>query len=496
MSAIHSISAFALSASLIVSTPLAAQKTAIPSHPSSLTYPALHWKIPLGSPYRDTLTNGLNLFIAEDRTLPLVSITGYIKTGTVLDPAGKEGLGSMATSLMRTGGTQQWKADTLDALIERLALSISFSLSRTQLSFQASFLSQFTDTALTILSQMLFKPAFEKNKIEQARAIVQQNIRHRFDNPEPILSTAYSKTMFPGQANSRIPTEASVAAITHDDIVHFWKSYVKTNAMLVAVSGNFNRDSMAVRLESLFPKTGNDTASVTFPAISTQPSVRCLIVHKPITQAYVRMGLPLFMRPHPDYYAVSIMNLVLGGAGFTSRLGTRIRSDEGLTYNIDSEAESSYFLPGTFNIDFFTKFSTLNQAITSTLEEVTKLREGGVTDGELADSKKILIDALPSSFRSPEDIVSTYAWSEYYGREPELYVKYPAAINALTKSDIAAVAQKYLKPDDFTFVVVGDTTELFKPDSGGAVFLKTLSPRMVVTPEAIPGLFGVEVKKR
>jgi zinc protease len=460
----------------------------LPGHPTKISFSALNWKIPLGTPYRQTLTNGLRLYIAEDRSLPLVSISGYIKTGAILDPVGKEGIGSLTASLLRTGGTADCKADSLDALIEQLALSISFSLSQTQLNFEVSCLSQYADTALWILSQMLFHPTFEKAKVEQARQILEQNIRHRFDNPEPILRIAYQKTMFPAEANSRIATEASVKAITRDNIAAHWKSIGVTGNILMSIAGDFNKEAMIARLEALFPKS-TAAAVPEFPNVQTKPATKCLIVHKQTTQAYVRLGLPLFMRPHPDYYAVSLLNMVLGGVGFTSRLVSKIRSDEGLTYDIDSEAESVYFIPGTWHISFFTKHASLDRALALIDAEVKKIRQDGITDEELSTTKKVLIDALPSSFRSPDDIVSTYAWSEYYGREPDLYVKYPQAINALTKEDIARVAQKYLDPDSFTYVVVGDTAAMFAPESTGVSRLKSLAPQKIIVPESLPALF-------
>jgi predicted Zn-dependent peptidase len=476
---------------VLVGMPLATPTMAqIPPSPAKITYPPLKWKIPVGAPYRKTLANGLNLYIAEDHAFPLVNVSGYVRGGTLLDPAGKEGLGSLATSLLKTGGTKQIHADSLDALLERLALNVSFSISATQISFSASFLPQFTDTALALLSQMLFQPAFEKSKLEQSRTIFIQNIRHRFDNPEPVLSAAYNDAMYPGQAISRLATENSVKAISREDLIAYHARYFKSGAMLLAVSGDMQTDSMSRKLAALFPKANPaDSAAVKFPTIAIQPPVKSLVVHKPTSQAYVRMGLPLFARPNPDYYAVSLLNLILGGNGFSSRLGSKIRSDEGLTYSIDSDAESVYFYPGTFNISFFTKNESLNQALTMILAEVKKMREQGVTDDELSGAKKVLIDGLPSSFRSPDDIVSTYAWNEYYGRSPDIFVKYPDEINALTKKDLAAVAQKYLTPDAFTYVVVGDTSQLFKTAGGDELSLKKLTPDTVTAPTALPGLF-------
>jgi zinc protease len=213
-----------------------------------------------------------------------------------------------------------------------------------------------------------------------------------------------------------------------------------------------------------------------------------LIVNKKISQSYVQFGLPLFKRPNPDYYAVSVLNMILGGESFTSRLGTKIRSDEGLTYSIYSNAESNFFYPGTFFIEFFTKSETTCRAIALSLAEVQRLKTSGITSEELEHAKRILIDGFPSMFRSPQNIVENYADNEYLKRAPDHFATYPDKINALTKSDVQAMAQKYLDPSAFTYVVVGDTSAIFKSDTIQGFSLRKLAPIKFITQDSLPSL--------
>ncbi len=476
----------ALFAAALAAPGVCASRDKPPAHPAMLAYPPLSWEIPTGAPYRQTLTNGLKAYIAEDHSLPLVTIVGYVRCGTVSDPPGKEQLGDLTFSLMRSGGTQRYCADTLDALIERLAINASFSLAQTQGQFKASFLSEFSDTALSILEQMLFHPAFEQARLDQQRGIAIETIRHRFDDPGPTLSAAYYKTMYPHGANSRLASEKGVAAITRDDIAAYHASVMKTENILLGVSGDFDKNTMIQRLQTMFPMTDKKARAQPFPSVEISPGLKCLVVHKPISQAYVRMGLPMFARPHPDYYPMSVLNLILGGSSFISRLGSTVRSDRGLTYSIYSDAESNYIFPATLYVQFFTKHESVHQAIALCLSEIAKLVDTGVTDEELADAKKILVDALPSMFRSADDIVDTYAWNEYYGRSDDHFVVYPGKINAITKRDIARVAHTYLDTSRFTYVVVGDTAELFAQEESGGFALKKLSPRKVITSQLVP----------
>jgi zinc protease len=228
----------------------------------------------------------------------------------------------------------------------------------------------------------------------------------------------------------------------------------------------FDRDSMTGQIEKLLNANRDAKPGTKFPSVKLSNTHKCLLVHKPLSQAYVRLGLPLFKRPHPDYYAMSVLNVILGGGGFTSRLGTKIRSDEGLTYSIYSHAESNYTFDGTFFIDFFTGNSSFAKAVDLTLKEINNIVSNGVTDKEIDHAKSSLTGDLPSMFRSSFDIVSTYAWNEYYGRSENHYKEYEKKINAITKKDLISVAQKYLNVDNITFTVVGDTTALLKQKSG------------------------------
>jgi predicted Zn-dependent peptidase len=458
-----------------------------PSHPSKLTYDSLVWQAPLGAPYRTTLSNGLRTYIAEDHTLPMVEIVGEVRGGTIFDPKGKEGLGGLAVGLMRTGGTKKYPADSLDALLDRLAIRLSLGQQQSVIEFRMAFLSDYTDTALGILEQVLFHPAFEQAKVVKEKTLAIEDIRHRFDNPEPVLGAASTKAMYPSQANSRLPTEKSVTGIVRTDLVDFHKRAFRTANIILAVSGDLRKDTVASRLSAIFPKATAPAESLVTD-IKPRPAERLLIVQRTTTQAYVRMGLPLFKRPNPDYYAVTVLNLILGDGGFTSRLTTRVRSDEGLTYSIHSNAESNYAFPGLLTITFFTKTATTSRAIELCLEEVRKLLKDGITDKELSDAKATLIDGFPSSFRNVGDVVEKYAWNEYYARPDSIFVKYPAEIRRLTRDDVLRVAKKYLKPDSLTYVVVGDTAGIFAADTLKAFSLRALAPRKVITTDGVVGL--------
>jgi predicted Zn-dependent peptidase len=462
---------------LIVSSNLWAK---LPDSPAKIAYQPLGWKVPLGAPYRQVLDNGLVAYIAEDHSLPYFKLSGYVRYGSICDPAGKEGISSLMATLMRTGGTQAYQSDTLDFLIDQYALRISVSVSETQANFSFACLSEFADTGLVILSQILFHPSFEDKKIKKQTSIFLESIAHQFDNPDPILDAAYEKAMYPNAQNSRLATAKSVARITKKDIIGLYKNIFKTENMIIAVSGNFSKKTMQQKLCSLFPKAGTAAVDPLFPTISIKPLAKSVIVNRPITQSYIRMGLPLFKRPNDDFYAVQVLNLILGGEGFTSRLGSKVRSDEGLAYVIYSSAGSNYVFPATFFIEFHTKNETASRAMSLSFSEVSRVRTSGITDEELAHAKKVLVDALPSMFRTVDDIVDNYADNEFLKRPPDHFATYPDKINALTKTDLMNVAKKYFDPAAIIYTVVGDTSVIFKNDTISGFSFRSQKPFVAV----------------
>jgi zinc protease len=480
--------AAASAALLLASSAATARKERVPPHPSKLQFEPLTWEVPSGEPYRHVLGDSLVAYIAQDRALPRVVVVGHVRYGSLSEPSGKEGLTSLLCAMMRSGGVKGIPADTLDMLLDLHAISVRLVPSDSRIEFGASFLSEYTDTAMALLTKMLFTPAFEPARMEKERAALAESIRHRFDDPGPTLSVAYSKAMYPGTALSRMATLQTVANLSREDLLEVHRRAFSRRSIIVGASGDFDSDSMLALVDRLFPRDTASGQAVVFPEVSINPANRLVLVPKKTTQAYVRMSLPMFQRPHPDYYACSVLNHVLGGGSFSSRLNASVRSDAGLTYSIYSSVVSSYVYPGTFFVNFFTKTESTVEAMRLVVKEIEKIRAEGVTAEELESAKKVLVDGLPSMFRSKEDIVEHYTWNEYYGRDIDTYRNYPDSIAAITANDVLSAATRYLHPDSLTYVVVADTAALSRADTMDGFSLKTLAPALVVPPDSLQNL--------
>ncbi len=463
-------------------------KRDIPTHPSRIDFEQHQWRVPSGEPYRNVLNNGLRAYIAIDSTLPLVEIEGYINHSPLNDPQGKQGLGALMSRLLRLGGTEQMRGDSINELLATKAIQLSFSQSESHITFNGSFLSEYLDTALTIIEQLFFYPAFDQQILNREKNIMKEAVRHRFVNPPPTLSAAYRKQLFGNSNASRLTTIASLDNIDREDLVKLHKSVFTTDNIVISVAGNFTEQTVKSRLETIFPVTENARQIVPFEEIISAPSIDALIVHRPINQAYVRMGLPMFRRPHPDYYTASLLNMIIGGGGFTSRLGTKIRSDAGLTYSIHSRMESNYLYPGTFYIEFNTRTETLPLAISLIKSEVERFKEEGVTEDELANGKTALLSQLPSMFRSPGNTTATYAWNEFYGRSADHFLLYPNEIATISVEDVNRVAAQYLDPSAFTYTIVADTSRLNRLDTSKGFDWREIENRRIISTDEIERL--------
>ena len=185
--------------------------------PDQISYPALEFRMPQAE--RIELQNGMTLFYLEDRELPLVSISAVLRTGTLYDPPGKEGVAELTAYLMRTGGTAKLQSDRLDQRLDALAASPSFSMSLDSASVHFSFLKSDLDACLDLLSQMMMHPAFEEKKLQLALALKAEDLRRIMDNPQRLAFREFNRLLYPDDPRGRYMTSTSLKNISRDDLL-------------------------------------------------------------------------------------------------------------------------------------------------------------------------------------------------------------------------------------------------------------------------------------
>jgi zinc protease len=470
-----------LVATLVVAVgplPAAAQQSAIPASPELLHFEPISFEPPRAADYRVVLANGMVVFLAEDRTLPLVNVSLTLRVGSYLEPAGKEGLAGFTGSQMRRGGTARLTAEALDERLDFLAANVSTGIGDTSGGASLNCLADNLDESLALLVEILREPRFQEDRLELAREQALQEMKKRNDDSADIEAREWGYLLY-GESHftNRNPTAASVTGITRDDLVAFHSKWVHPGNMVAAVSGSFDRASMLAKLEAAFAEWPTPRPEVPAVPGAIDPAPAGLYrIQKDVNQGRVSIGLPTVKRDSPDIYALEVMNEILGGSGFTSRITRTVRSNEGLAYSAGSGISFGVYYPGRFRAAFQSKSRSVAYATELVLGEIRKMREAPVTDEELDTIKKSLIETFPSSFASKAQAMAIFAGDEFTGRDPAFWTTYRDRIRALAAADVERVAREHLVPERFVILAVGNQPEIDQGDPEHPVTLASLAP--------------------
>jgi zinc protease len=471
----------ALLLSLLPAAPAAAQ--AIPDHPDKLVFQPIAYEPPAAKDYRVVLGNGMVVYIAEDRALPLVNIALTVRVGSWLEPAGKEGLAGFTGSQMRRGGTKSLTAEELDERLDFLAAHVGSGIGPTSGSATLNCLSDNLDEALRLFVEMLREPRFQEDRLALAKEQALQEMKKRNDDSADIEAREWGMLLYGGDHfTNRFSTEASVKGITRDDLLSFHRRYFHPARMIAAVSGSFARAEMLRKLEAAFAGWPSARAAVPPVPATIGPAAPGLYrVEKDVNQGRVSIGLPTVKRDHLDVYALEVMNELLGGSGFTSRITKTVRSDEGLAYSAGSGFSFGVWYPGRFRAFFQSKSRSVPYATSLVMGEIRKIREGEVTAEELDTVKSSLVQTFPSSFASKAQSMAIFASDEYTRRDPSYWRTYRERIRAVTAADVRRVARAHLVPERMVVLVVGKQAEIDLGDEKHPVTLASLAPGGKVT---------------
>jgi predicted Zn-dependent peptidase len=450
-----------LAVSLVALAPLAFAQP-IPAKPDQLKFAPISYTPPKAADHRVVLKNGMVVFVVEDPTLPLVNITLMVRTGSYLEPAGKEGLAAFTGAQMRQGGTKSLTAEQLDEKLDFLAATASTGIGGTAGSAGLNCLSDNLDQALAVFVEMLRYPRFQEDRLTLAKEQALQEMKKRNDDSSDIERYEWG-ALLTGEKHytNRWTTGASINAITRDDMVAFHQRYFQPANMIAAVSGSFKRADILRKLEAAFANWPSTRAAVPpVPGELYTAAPGLYRIDKDVNQGRVSIGLPVVKRDHPDIYALEVMNEILGGSGFSSRITKTVRSNEGLAYSAGSGLSFGVYAPGPFRAAFQSKSRTVAYATQLVLGEIKKLREAPVTDEELRTIKDNLLATFPSQFASKAQTVGLFASDEYTRRDPAFWQTYRDRIAAVTAADVQRVAREHLVPEKMIVLVVGDQKEI------------------------------------
>jgi zinc protease len=413
---------------------------------------------------KQTLPNGLTVLHSERHNLPIVMVTLLIKASPLNEPSDKAGIAYL-TAKMLTEGTYKRKASEISEEIEFVGASLDASTSSDYTTISLSILKKDMEKGFEIFSDVLLNPSFPEDEINRKKEMIKGSLRQSEEDPSFVAGKAFIKEVFDDHPYGRLVNGSieSIDNIKRDDIVRFYHEYYLPNNAILSVVGDLTSNELSSLIERHLGqwKTGDKRQKAEKRAQTEKrhKDKKVVIIDKDITQANIVLGHLGIARDNPDYYAVSVMNYILGGGGFASRLMKVVRDEMGLTYSIYSSFSGNKE-PGQFEVEVQTKNESSGTVIKEIFNQINKIKTETVTDQELNDAKAYLTGSFPRRLETSRRIADFLAAVQFYNLGDDYIERYPDYINHVTKEDVLRVAKKYLIPENYVLVVVGNKKKI------------------------------------
>jgi predicted Zn-dependent peptidase len=435
----------------------------IPSHPREIEFEALEFMPPEADEFRHELSNGVPVYMAPSNEFPLVDIRFSFKGGGYLEPEDKAGLSAMTGQMIRTGGSSMMAPSELDEEFDFLASNVTVGVGATSANARVNTLTSNLDRTFELFMDMLRNPRFDDGRLETLRGQALEGLKARDDNGLAIALREFSYLMWgEDHHESRQPTRESLESITTDDLRSFHEKIFHPGNLMIAVTGDFEEQEMLAFLEEQLsgwevkPEAPDAPAPTHLykPGVyyyeKEQPQVQVLVGHRSIT------------RDDPNAIEAEIMNQILGGSGFTSRITNSVRTREGLAYTAGSFMQPRVDYPGIFASYFFTKTPTTALATRLVFDEFERIQTEPVTTDELETIQNNLIETFPRNFESKDAMLGIFMNDERTDRPEGYWQSYRDRVRAVTPEMVQQAANEYLHPEDAVILVVGPWEEIRK----------------------------------
>jgi zinc protease len=405
---------------------------------------------------RHKLPNDLVWLFSPQTELPLVTMQLLIKAGTLEDPPGKEGLANLTASLLLNGTKSRTSAkiaEELDFMGARLSVAGGDDFATVSL----TVLKKDLGPALALLQDILMNPTFPPAEVLRKVNQFKAALASAEDEPMVVASRTFIKDLYGAFPYNHpvMGTPQGLTAIARQDLVEFHRRFYRPNNTVLSVVGDLTPDEAQQWVTKIFGAwAAAPLPTAKLPPIPPLDRRQEVVIDKDISQANIILGDLGISRKNPDFYAFQVMNYLLGGGGFVSRLMDDIRVNRGLAYSVYSRF-SPGLEPGPFTVALETKNASAGEAVTQVVEQLRRMMTEPVTPEELKEAKSYLVGSFPRKM----DSISKRAWLlgyvEIYGLGLDYPWRYPELIEHLTPADIQKVAGKYLHPEKYLLVIVG-----------------------------------------
>jgi zinc protease len=348
----------------------------------------------------------------------------------------------------------------INETLDFMGASLSSSSGRDYATLYLRVLKKDLDKGLDLFMEVLTQPTFPEEEIRREVEKTLAAIQSQEDQPEEVAEKAFQKALFLNSPYSHPVegTKESLPHITREKIFQFFRSHYHPNNSILTVVGDMTDEEIRTKLLPRLEKWPMGDIPKSSFNTTFEKEQKTIKINRPISQANIILGHEGVSRDNPDYYALTVMNYILGGGGFASRLMEEIRNKRGLAYSVASYFDPGKY-PGSFQIALQTKNASAREAITLSLQEIERIQKELVLEKELEGAKKYLIGSFPMRLDTQGKLVNFLTQVEFYGLGLDYPEKYPSLIRSINREEVLRVAKKYLHPEKYILVIVANLRE-------------------------------------
>jgi zinc protease len=407
--------------------------------------------------HREVLPNGIVLLVAERPAVPIVAVRVLTRAGAVYDPADRAGLASL-TGAVLTRGTAKRTGPELDSAIEFVGGSLEAGAGRDNLTVSLTAQKKDLTLGLDLVSEVVLSPAFPEAEVARKVSEIQAAIKRSEEDPGTVAARALARLVFQGHPYG-VPVEGtreSVARLTRDDVVKFYREHARPDTTIIAVVGAVTVDEARREIMARFGSWARPADPLPLVAAPTaSASTNEETIKRELTQTTLMFGRQAISQTDPDYFPLAVASYVLGG-GSASRLYTRVREESGLAYAVYSWV-SPWRHGASFAVSAQTRTVEVPKVVVMIREELARMGREPVAERELTLARQYLIGSFPLRLDTSGKVADFLVAVEDRGLGLDYADRYKERIARVTAADVQRVAAKYFQPGTFGLVIVGET---------------------------------------
>ena len=408
--------------------------------------------------YSNKLSNGMEVYGIENNEVPLIQFELRIKGGQLLESMDKLGVANLTADLMNKG-TASKTTEQLEEAIQNLGASIRVSASKEEITISGTTLKRHYPATLALAKEMLLQPRFDAEEFELLKKATLAELRQQKANPNAVASNAFNELIY-GEDNIRakniLGTTESVSSISLDDIKLYYNNYISPSITKMMVVGDISEENVLASLQDLSSSWAGKEVIIPEYKTSEAPTKPAVYFYDipNAKQSVLQFGAPALAATDKDYYPATVMNYILGGGGFASRLTQELREGKGYTYGIRSRF-SGTTAKGPFVISSGVRSNVTLEA-SQLVKKILEDYPNTFSDKDLETTKSFLIKSNTRAFETASAKLQMLTNISEYGMKPDYVNEREAFVKGVTKSEIQELAKKYVNPEKMIWLIVGD----------------------------------------